>query len=341
MSEMLVKVLAKSSFSSFVGALGDYGDLYAPVKTSEKVHSFKEIESLTDIDLSYTRTMIPPKKFFIHPKEVIFEFNIDEELYIEPPGGDERIVLFGVHSCDINALNLLAKVFTEELPDKYYLERKERSFIVGVSCVPDEYCFCHSTGTSYAQEGFELFLHDIGDSYFVRVGSLKGHEFIETHPSLFEAAEQSHYDSFKDAERKMYASFTRELEMAGLQDLLDMAYESEVWTEYGDKCLGCGSCNLVCPRCQCYDVEDHINLDLNTGERIRKWYSCMLSEHGLVAGGHNFRPTARERIRNRFNCKGSLREDMPNCVGCGRCTVFCPAEIDYVEVMKKVRGDIK
>jgi sulfhydrogenase subunit beta (sulfur reductase) len=64
----------------------------------------------------------------------------------------------------------------------------------------------------------------------------------------------------------------------------------------------------------------------------------MLKDHGLVAGGHNFRPTTSERIRNRFNCKGSLREGMQNCVGCGRCTVYCPADINYVEVMNKVRG---
>ena len=341
MSGKLVKILAKSNLGDLVDALGEYGDLYAPVKTSEKAHSFMEFESLSDIDLSYTRTMIPPKKFFIPQEEVLFEFNIDEETYTEPPIGEERVVLLGVHSCDIHALNLLAKVFTEELPDKYYLERKERSFIVGVSCVPDEYCFCKSTGTSYAQDGFELFLHDIGDSYFVRVGSLKGHEFMETHLGLFEAAEPSHFDAFREAEKERLESFTRELEMSGLQDHLDMAYESQVWAEYGDKCLGCGSCNLVCPRCRCYDVQDHLNLDLNTGERVRKWYSCMLRDHGLVAGGHNFRPTASERIRNRFNCKGSLREDMVNCVGCGRCTVFCPADIDYVEVMKKVRGDIE
>ena len=168
----MIKTLAKSSLGGLVDALGEYGDLYGPVKTSEKAHSFKEVESLDDIALSYTRTMIPPKKFFIHQEEVIFEFNIEEETYTEPLLGEERIVLLGVHSCDIHALNLLAKVFTEELPDKYYLERKERSFIVGVSCVPDEYCFCRSTGTSFAQEGFELFLHDIGDCYFVRENGL-------------------------------------------------------------------------------------------------------------------------------------------------------------------------
>ncbi|MBN2334596.1 hydrogenase, partial [Candidatus Bathyarchaeota archaeon] len=253
MAEMLTKVLGKTRFGDFVEALGDNGDLYAPVKTSEKAHSFKRVRSLADIDLAYTRTMIPPKKFFIHPEEVIFEFNISEEAYIETPAADEKIVLLGVHACDVNAMNLLAKVFMEELPDKYYLERREKSFIVGSSCTPDEYCFCKSTGTSYAQDGFELFIHDIGDSYLVRVGSMKGHSFVTSHPDLFTKAEPSHFDAFREAEKKMFESFTRELEMTGLQDLLDMAYDSDVWDEYGEKCLGCGSCNLVCPRCRCYD----------------------------------------------------------------------------------------
>ncbi|RLG96758.1 hypothetical protein DRO27_01605 [Candidatus Bathyarchaeota archaeon] len=36
-----------------------------------------------------------------------------------------------------------------------------------------------------------------------------------------------------------------------------------------------------------------------------------------------------------------MREDMPNCVGCGRCSVYCPADIDFLEVMKKVRGELQ
>jgi len=62
LSGKLVKILAKSSLGDLVDALGEYGDLYAPVKTSEKAHSFMEFESLSDIDLSYTRTMIPPTR---------------------------------------------------------------------------------------------------------------------------------------------------------------------------------------------------------------------------------------------------------------------------------------
>ena len=340
MSDALYMILPKTVMESFFDALENEGNVYAPVRMTDKNHSFQQVASVEEADLSYSRTMIPPKKFFIPQKETIFNFNIKEETYAEPCHLDEGLVLLGVHSCDINALNLLDKVFMTDLPDKYYQERRKNTFLVGVSCQPDEHCFCKSTNTSYAREGFDLFLHDIGEKYFVRVATEKAYQFIEANSELFVDSTTEDMKSFREAEKKFLDSFQLELETHGLQDFLDLSYDSAVWEEYGDRCLGCGSCNLVCPRCRCYDVHDEVKLDLNTGERIRKWYSCMLKDHGLVAGGHNFRPTSKERIRNRFNCKGSLREDLPNCVGCGRCTTFCPAEIDFVEVMKKVRGEL-
>ena len=339
MSESLVKTLSKTQMRDFFQALQGYGVIAAPVRVTEKTYRFQLVYALEEVDLSYTRTMIPPKKYFIHPEEAIFTFNKEREEYTEPPNLDQPMVLLGVHSCDINAMNLLARVFMKELPDKYYQDRRRNSVIVGINCTPDEYCFCESTGTSFAQEGYELFLYDIGDRYLVRVGSLKGAKIVEAHPKLFSSVEPVDIEAFKEAEKRRHDSFTLRLEMAGLQEFLDVSYDSPVWKEYGDRCLGCGSCNLVCPRCRCYDVQDYLNLDMNTGGRVRTWYSCMLKEHGLVAGGHNFRPTPTERLRNRFNCKGSLREGLPNCVGCGRCSTFCPADIDFVEVMKKVRGD--
>ena len=337
--EQLIRILNKSCLDSFFKQVYQIGDIFAPVKLSKDTHSFKRVKSLPEVDFSYTRTMIPPKKFFIPPRETIFTFNKEEAAYHEPNLHD-KTVIFGVHSCDINALNLLDEVYIEGLPDKYYTERRKNTFLIGISCVPDEHCFCKSTGTSYARDGFELFLHDIGDRYFVRVGSERGYLFVQKNRDLFTEISETDISRFKDSQRVFLDSFTLDLEMHGLQDLLDLSQESSIWTEYGERCLSCGSCNLACPRCRCYDVRDTLNLDLNSGERERKWYSCMLEDHGLVAGGHNFRPTPTERLKNRFNCKGSLKEDMPNCVGCGRCTAFCPADIDFVEVIKKIGGDL-
>lgn len=339
MGELLYKVLDKAQLPQFFRALQEKGKTYAPVKQSSKTHSFQEVQDLAQVDLDYHRTMIPPKKLFIAPEETIFTFDQDTETYIEPTQQQDQLVLFGVHSCDIHALNLLARVFMEEFKDKYYADRRDRTILVGLSCTPDDYCFCESTSTSYANEGFELFLHDIGENYLVRIGSPKGFDLVSGNQDLFRETTDEDIKLFKKAENERLDSFTRSLNMTGLQDMLDISYDNPVWEEYGEKCLSCGSCNMVCPRCRCYDVQDYVDLSLTTGERVRRWYSCMLQDHGLVAGGHNFRPSSAERIRNRFNCKGSLREDMPNCVGCGRCSVYCPADIDFLEVMNKVRGE--
>ena len=339
MGEELYKILGKKQLSQFFKALQDKGTIYAPIKQSSKTHSFQKVDTIENVDLDYNRTMIPPKKLFIAPEETIFTFDQDTEKYIEPEQQTDELVLFGVHSCDIHALNLLARVFLEEFKDKYYADRRERTTLIGLSCTPDDYCFCESTGTSYANDGFELFLHDIGNDYLVRIGTPKGYDLVKKNESLFRETTDEDLRLFKKAENDRLSSFTRSLNTTGLQDMLDISFDNPVWEEYGEKCLGCGSCNMVCPRCRCYDVQDYVDLSLTTGERVRRWYSCMLQDHGLVAGGHNFRPSAAERIRNRFNCKGSLREDMPNCVGCGRCTVYCPADIDFLEVMNKVRGE--
>ncbi len=341
LAELLIKILGKEKLPIFFDALKDIGTVFAPVKQGEKTHSFQKVDSLDTVDLDYNRTMIPPKKLFIAPEETIFTFDKEKEAYIEPEELSESLVLFGVHSCDIHALNLLERVFLEEFTDSLFSNRRKRTVIVGLSCTPDEFCFCKSTGTSFASDGFELFLHDLGDRYLVRVGSSEGYQIINENPELFLDAGDEDINQFKMVENERLGSFKKSLEMAGLQDMLDMSFDDPVWKEYGDRCLRCGSCTMVCPRCRCYDVQDYIDLNLTTGERVRRWYSCMLQDHGLVAGGHNFRPSAYERIRNRFNCKGSMREDMPNCVGCGRCSVYCPADIDFLEVMKKVRGELQ
>lgn len=102
---------------------------------------------------------------------------------------------------------------------------------------------------------------------------------------------------------------------------------------------------MVCPTCYCYDVEDHpsLDLDLERGEstRERVWDSCLFSTHALVAGGENFRESQADRIKFRFYHKqrGFVAEyGRPSCVGCGRCIVACPAHIDIVEVLNRLRA---
>ena len=336
----MYKKILGDDLEAFFESLEKFGKVLGPVGIGGSSYEFKEVYSPEEMNLTYTRTMIPPKKFFLKTEDPIFEFDEEKEEFKES-FSEEKIVIFGIHPCDINALELLDRIYINETPDKYYINRRENTILIGVDCHPDEHCFCKSTGTSYATNGFDLFLHQLSDGYFVRIGSEKGYEIMKANINIYSDVEARDVEEFKRNEGRRLDEFKLELNVLGLQDMLDMAYDSPVWKEAADICFGCGTCNLVCPTCRCYDMVDHVNLDVKTGERVRRWDSCMLRKHALVAGGLNFRPTRVERLINRFNCKGSLREGTLNCVGCGRCTVYCPANIDFVEIMKKVRGELR
>jgi NAD-dependent dihydropyrimidine dehydrogenase PreA subunit len=124
--------------------------------------------------------------------------------------------------------------------------------------------------------------------------------------------------------------------LSSLPDLLGRSYDHPVWEEKSAKCFSCGSCNLVCPTCYCFDVRDDVNWDLKSGTRGRAWDGCMLTDFATVAGRHNFRKKRADRYRHRYYRKGKFVPEMIgdiSCVGCGRCVTACvpgianPAEV--------------
>jgi ferredoxin len=59
---------------------------------------------------------------------------------------------------------------------------------------------------------------------------------------------------------------------------------------------------------------------------------------------HNFRPETKDRIYNWYYHKfvRMPREyGFPGCIDCGRCITFCPANINYREVLKELIDDSK
>ena len=323
--------LKQEKMNEFLERLKVFGILYGPKLISERFYDFKRIEDVNEIEFHYNRTIRPPRRFFFPETETMFTFDTTKvELYENLPS-DKRIVIFGLHNCDIVGLRIMDSRFIDDQPDPYYQKRRENGIIIGLSCLPDEYCFCNVRRIEFVDAGFDLFLHELPDGYLVRVGTVTGHKIIEPNEELFEPITKIDTDNMAAFEEKKEKMWSIQGNWDRMRYIMEMRMDHPMYVRESNRCLGCGNCTLTCPTCRCYDVKDVPSIDGKTGERVRYWDSCQFRSHGLVAGGHNFRDTKQDRFFNRYMCKNAYCEATTTayCVGCGRCTYFCPAEINF------------
>jgi ferredoxin len=325
---MFFRVMDKSRLPDLVAGLAADFEVIGPVAKGEKF-VFAKLQDPADLRLDYDTTLLPPKKFFVPPTENLMEFTTaDNEVTSAEVTSQDR-VLFGLHPCDINALMLMDNVFLGEYEDPYYKARRDSTLLVGVSCTPSAECFCTSWGTDEVHWGFDIFLSDIGDRYFVSVRSVKGAELLDKSVET-RAITPEDTAAFQHKTREFKDGFPRDVETSQLPLLLDAKFDDAVWDELGERCLSCGACSMVCPTCYCFDVKDKLSMDGTTGERTRVWDSCMFSEFAEVAHGHNFRASNASRVKYRYYHKqwGYLSKfERVLCVGCGRCERACKAGI--------------
>ena len=124
-----------------------------------------------------------------------------------------------------------------------------------------------------------------------------------------------------------------------LPEILDESYDSLIWDALSRNCFSCGTCNLVCPTCYCFDVREVVEMNLLEGRRERRWDGCMLQNFAEVAGGENFREHKADRLRHRIFRKGKYMREMfgkSGCVGCGRCDRHCTAGISIQQICKQL-----
>ncbi len=343
---MLFKILPKPELKTLVGTLLDSVEVIGPKridtsKDGRPIHQYLPVKSFEELDLDYETTEISAKTYFLPYQETLSIFQFTKGDWTQDISYEmQPRAMIGLHACDISALLKLDQVMAADFfPSPYYVSRRKNTFIVGIDHEPCKAGFCRSLGTDTVESGFDLFLTDLGDRYFVAIGSEPG--FNALHKVKVQDVTPDDKQDYLEVRKRIVSAFGPKLPVEHFNRLLDLEYESEVWRRWGEKCLNCGSCAMVCPTCYCYGVHECLSMDFKAATKRKQLHSCSLVDFAMVAGGHNFRPERKTRLKYRYyhQLHGFRQSDGPLCVGCGRCSRVCLSKINPPDVIQDLLAE--
>ena len=271
-------------------------------------------------------------------QETTFRILNNEEKH-EPPRA-----FLGTRSCELAALEVQDRVLLEDkYRDPIYERYRRGAFVIAVQCTQAAAtCFCASMGTGPQVSGvFDLVLTELldakGHCFLVAAGSDRGVEILselKTIPATDEDRRQAAAKVEAAAREQV-----RRIDTAGIKELLYENFEHPRWDDVASRCLTCANCTMVCPTCFCTSVEDVSDISGDHAERWRRWDSCFTQDFSYIHGG-SVRTSAKARYRQWMTHKLASWIDQfgsSGCVGCGRCSTWCPVGIDITEEVQAIR----
>ena len=318
-------LLEKSKLVSALAVLSDGADVFVPGEPGTDSR-FVLWNGKSGADLAGDNTAFPPKDILFPKTEKMYAYKTGLDAQVKEILEDQKQIIFGIRPCDVESIMRLDQVFSEkEFRDEFYLRKRGNSVLIAVACEkPQKTCFCDSMGLSpNAAPGADVLFCDKGDSYGVTAQTDKGKEIVEKLKAVLKKGDNKPGNTACTLKAKMDDR---------LPEKLSGMFEHPIWDQVTKACIGCATCTYVCPTCYCFDISTECRG--NEGVNFRCWDSCMFSEYSRMAGGHNPRPSKKERLRNRYMHKLSYFKDRHGtnlCVGCGRCIEKCPAHLDISE----------
>jgi len=286
-------------------------------------------------------------KKFLHPPElplVEVQRNGTTFRILHNNATPPRYAFLGVRACELAAIGVQDRVFQDgRFTDPHYQGRRSQIFIVAVHCTrAGANCFCASMGNGpRARKGFDLALTEVIDGgrhlFVIEAGTKAGEHLVEevhAAPAPPELCQQA------DEAVDRASSQTRQMETAGIRDLLYENFDHPEWDNVAARCLSCANCTMVCPTCFCTTVDDVSDVTGEHAGRWRRWDSCFTQAFSYIHGG-SVRTSSKSRFRQWLTHKLASWIDQfgtSGCVGCGRCITWCPVGIDITEEIRAIRG---
>lgn len=316
-------------FNSFVG---NGKTVYAP-KVKGNLSLFDKAEKFDEITEDYIVTANSAKTIVFPRAEKLFSYHkTKEKTEIDDAANHAfpEVVLWGTRPCDAAAFIPLTDTFNGDLQDIIFNKRREKILVLSFSCNrSDEYCFCTSVngGPGNSAGSDLLFTRLSTGDFLAEVVTEKGKILVAENSALFEPEPA-------EGKEQNLATVTSYFKQEEIQAKLQNLFENPIWDEKSRACLGCGSCAFVCPVCSCFDIQEEAHG--NKGTRLRCWDSCGFGLFTLHTSGHNPREAQggrwRQRILHKFLYKPN-QSKIAGCVGCGRCSRSCPADINILETI--------